>query len=179
MIETERLFMRQWREADRVPFAAINADAEVMQNLGGVLDQQQSDGIIERQIASQSNDGHCFWAMERKIDEALLGFCGLRRGGHAGTKVHDEIEIGWRLARSAWGRGYAREAAEACIAWGWSNTSAARIAAWTVPANTASSGLMTRLGMTPRPDLDFNHPAFDLGHTLCRHLVYIIERPND
>jgi RimJ/RimL family protein N-acetyltransferase len=179
VIETGRLILRQWCEADRAPFAAINTDTEVMQHLGGVLDQRQSDGIIDQQIASQSNDGHCFWAMEHKIDEALLGYCGLRRGGHAGTDVHDEIEIGWRLARGAWGRGYAREAAEACLAWGWSNTGASRIAAWTVTANTASWGLMIRLGFSHRRDLDFDHPRFEKGHALCRHLVYIIERPND
>jgi RimJ/RimL family protein N-acetyltransferase len=179
VIETERLMMRPWREADRMPFAEINADAEVMQHLGGVIDQTQSDEIIERQIASQSGDGLCFWAIERKADQALLGFCGLRRGGHAGIKVRDEIEIGWRLARSDWGHGYAREAAEACLAWGWSNTGASRIAAWTVPANNASWGLMIRLGFSRRPDLDFDHPLFEKGHPLCRHLVYIIERPND
>jgi RimJ/RimL family protein N-acetyltransferase len=179
VIETDRLLIREWREADRTPFAAINTNTEVMQHLGGVLDQTQSDQSVDRQIASQKDHGYCFWAIERKIDDALLGYCGLRRGGHAGTDVHDEIEIGWRLARSAWGHGNAREAAEACLAWGWSNTGASRIAAWTVSANSASWGLMIRLGFTHRPNLDFEHPSFEKGHPLCHHIVYIIERPND
>lgn len=107
----------------------------------------------------------------------MLGFCGLRRGGHAGTAVPDELEIGWRLRREAWGQGYAREAALASLDWGWANRDASRIAAWTVAANTASWGLMERIGMVRRPELDFDHPRFPAGHPLCRHIVYAIGRP--
>ena len=128
-------------------------------------------------MACQVREGQCFWAIERRDDGLLLGFCGLRRGGHAGTPVPDELEIGWRLARHAWGRGYAREAAEAAIGWGWAHRSDARITAWTVPANSASWGLMRRLGMRHRPALDFDDPSFPAGHPLSRHLVYTIDRP--
>lgn len=153
------------------------ADADVMQHLGGTMDRAQSDAVIARLSSCEAEQGLTFWAIERKSDASLLGFCGLRRGGHAGTRVPDELEIGWRLARHAWGQGYAREAAAATLAWGWANRPDARIAAWTVPANSASWGLMLRLGMIHRPELDFDHPAFAPGHPLCRHLVYTIERP--
>ncbi len=177
MIETARLILREWRDTDRLPFAAINADADVMQYLDGPMEKAQSDALVDRLISTQAEQGQCFWAIEQKSDAALLGFCGLRRGGHAGTPVTDELEIGWRLARNAWGHGFALEAAAVCLEWGWVNRDAPRIAAWTVPGNRASWGLMIRLGMHHRPDLDFDHPGFEKDHPLCRHLVYSIERP--
>ena len=88
-----------------------------------------------------------------------------------------ELEIGWRLRRDAWGQGFAREAAAASLSWGWANFADHRIAAWTVPANIGSWGLMLRLGMVHRPELDFNHPRFAPDHPLYRHLVYTIDRP--
>ncbi|MFD1788744.1 GNAT family N-acetyltransferase [Sphingomonas floccifaciens] len=177
MIETERLVLRPWRDADIEPFAAMGQDADVMRHLNGVIDRDAAIAVIDRHRVGQARDGHCFWAIERRADGAFLGFCGLRLGGHPGTGVTDELEIGWRLARHAWGQGYAREAAEASLAWGWANTDRARIAAWTVPANEASWGLMRRLGMSERPDLHFDHPDFAEGHPLRRHLVYTIDRP--
>ena len=177
MIATDRLILRPWRDADRAPFAAINRDPDVMLHLGGPVETAASDAMIDRQHRVQADQGHCFWAIERRDDGRLIGFCGLRRGGHPGTGVADELEIGWRLARDCWSRGYAREAASAAIAWGFANTDRPRITAWTVPANRASWGLMQRLGMVPRPDLDFDHPDFGEGHPLRRHVVYTIDRP--
>jgi len=171
------LLLRCWEARDSAPFAAMSADREVMAHLDGPVDRAASDAMIGRIVAVQEQQGHCFWALESKSDGAFIGFCGLRRGGHAGTPVPDELEIGWRLARAAWGKGYAREAAEASLAWGWKNTPHPRIAAWTVPANVRSWGLMERLGMARRPELDFEHPAFEPGHALRSHIVYTIDRP--
>lgn len=177
MIETPRLILRGWREEDRAPFAAMSADAEVMAHLGGVIDRAASDAVVDRLSAEHQRHGYTFWAIERREDGEFLGFCGLRRGGHEGTPVPDELEIGWRLRREVWGRGCAREGAEAALAWGWAHCLGQRIAAWTVPANTPSWGLMLRLGMAHRPELDFNHPRFATDHPLCRHHVYTIGRP--
>ena len=179
MIETERLILREWRDADLAPFADMTGDPEVMAHLGGVPDDPDAAAaeMIARQRAVADAQGHCFWAIERRAHGAFLGFCGLRIGGHPGTPVIDELEIGWRLRRDAWGQGYAKEGALASIAWGWEHSARARIAAWTVPANAASWGLMRRVGMTARPELDFDHPSFAAGHPLCRHLVYVIDRP--
>lgn len=177
MIETERLLLRQWRDDDLNPFAAMSADAEVMAHLNGVVDRAEAKAVLDRQRGFIERDGHGFWAIERKHDGAFLGFCGLRIGGHPGTPVAEELEIGWRLARFHWGQGYAREAAEASVNHGWANTTRSRIAAWTVPANTASWGLMVRLEMRARPEMDFDHPLFAPGHPLRRHIVYTIDRP--
>jgi len=119
--------------------------------------------------------GHCFWALEERETGKFLGFCGLKTAP-PGTPIADDIEIGWRLKRAAWGRGYAREAALASLDWGFTNLDCLRIAAITVPANTRSWGLMERLGMTRRTDLDFEHPSLAPGDPLRQHLTYVMER---
>lgn len=177
MIETGRLILRGWRDADLAPFAQICADPEVMRHLGGPQSSDEVAAAVGRQRAAEAARGHCFWAVERREDGALLGFCGLSRGVLPGTAVHDALEIGWRLRRDAWGRGFAREAAEAALSWGWAHPGIDRIAAWTVAENRASWGLMRRLGMTRRPELDFAHPAFPVEHPLSAHIVYTLDRP--
>ena len=177
MIATERLSLRPWRETDKVDFAALANTPAMTEHLGGVTTRAALDALLDAQMAQQAEHGHSMWAVERRDTGTLIGICGLRRGGHVGTPVPDEMEIGWRLAQGVWGQGYAREAAAASLALAWTHTAAPRVAAWTVPANQASWGLMLRLGMRPRPDLDFDHPRFPDGHPLRRHLTYVIDRP--
>jgi RimJ/RimL family protein N-acetyltransferase len=177
MIDTERLILRGWREEDGPEFVRVTNTPAVMRHLGGVEDPERLITAVERQQRMQRERGHCFWLVERRGDRALLGFCGLKAPGPADTPIADDVEIGWRLREDAWGQGYAREAAEASLAWGWANLQAPRIAAMTVPANTASWGLMLRLGMVRRPELDFVHPAFAPDHPLSQHVVYTIDRP--
>jgi len=177
MIDTERLTLRPWRDSDREPFFAMSQDPEVMAYLGPLAaTRADSDPAIERAMALQSTRGHCFWAIERKADGAFLGFCGLKICTDA-CPVEGDVEIGWRLRRDAWGQGYAREAAEASLAWGWSNLDVLRIMAMTAVSNRRSRGLMERLGMTHRPELDFDHPRLVVGDPLRRHVVYIADRP--
>ncbi len=175
MIETKRLTLRPWRDSDRAPFAAMGRDAEVMANLGALLSREESDAAVDRQIALQAERGHCFWAIEERASGEFLGFCGLKPGPE-GTPIARDIEAGWRLKRDAWGKGFAREAAAAALAWGFASLDVTRIAAITVQANTRSWGLMERLGMTRRRDLDFDHPALAEGHPLRPHITYIMER---
>lgn len=176
MIETERLIVRPWRDADREPFAAMGQDAEVMRFLGPLMSRAESDAAVDRMMALQAERGHCFWAVERRADGAFLGFCGLKRGP-ADTPIADDIEIGWRLGRAHWGQGYAREAAAACLDWSWATLNVMSIAAITVQGNSASWGLMERLGMTRRPDEDFDNPNLAPGDPLWRHITYRIARP--
>lgn len=176
MIETERLILREWRESDQEPFARMGRSPAVMEHLGDLLDDAQVEAAIVRQQNFQATHGCCFRAIERRDDGVFLGFCGLKPGSFG--PLVDEIEIGWRLREDAWGQGYAKEAAIASLAWGWANLAAPRIMAITTPANRASWGLMERLGMTSRPDLDFSHPQFEEGHPLCAHITYVAERPD-
>lgn len=176
MIETERLIVRPWRDSDRAPFAAMGQDPEVMRFLGPPQTRVESDAVIDRMIAMQAALGYCFWALERRTDAAFLGFCGLKPGP-VDTPLEGEVEIGWRLAHVHWGQGYAREAAQASLDWAWANLTINSVWSMTVPANTASWGLMERLGMSRLVDRDFDHPAVPDGSPLKRHIVYRIDRP--
>ena len=176
MIETERLVLRSWELRDREPFAALGRDPEVMATLGPVLSREESDALIERLAGVEAQHGHTFWAAERRADGALIGFCGLVRG-RPGTPIEGEPEIGWRLARAAWGRGYAREAAEACLSWAWANLPDGAVAAITAAVNGRSWGLMERLGMARDPAGNFDHPMVPDGSPLKAHVTYRIARP--
>ena len=177
MIETERLILREWRDEDRDAFLVLCNSRAVMAHLGGPATAEEVDSGIARIRACQAEHGHCFWAMECKADGAFVGFCGLKIARDPELPIDGEVEIGWRLRADLWGRGYAREAAAASLHWGWAHLSADRIIAITIPANRRSWGLMERLGMVRCPDLDFDHPDFEPGHSLCRHIGYVAGRP--
>lgn len=177
MIETERLILRNWREDDRTDFNAMGRDPAVMEHLGPLQSQEDTDAMIARLQGIAGKHGHSFWAIERRADQQFLGFCGLKIAPENIPGIENAIEIGWRLRRSDWGQGYASEAAQASLEWGWSNLAVDRIVAITTPANRRSQGLMHRLGMAYRPDLDFNHPKLAIGDPLRPHVTYEIFRP--
>jgi RimJ/RimL family protein N-acetyltransferase len=163
-LETERLILRDWREADWEPFFRHTNTAAVMRWLGGLLDEEAQAKIRERLPLVADEHGHCFWVVERKRDGGhlageLLGFCGLKRANMAGGPMGD-FEVGWRFREDAWGRGYAKEAAIASLEVGFGRFGAPHIIALTIAENAASWGLMERLGMRRRPDLDFRCPDF-------------------
>lgn len=176
MIETGRLILRGWRDADAEPFHAMCRDPAVMEYLGPPAERAEIDAAMARQAGFLEQHGHCFWALERRDDAAFLGFCGIKPGA-AGTPVEGRTEIGWRLAAPYWGQGYAREAAEASLDWGWRNLDIDSIWAITVRGNGRSWGLMERLGMARHPELDFLHPLPGLEDRLRPHITYSIGRP--
>ena len=170
---SDRLILRTWRAGDREPFRAMCNDARVMEFLGPFSTLDEVDAIIARLDDMMARLGYGFWAVERKEDGALLGFCGLK-SGPAGTPLEGGIEIGWRLAHDYWGQGYAREAAQASLDWGWANLDVPLISAMTVPGNIRSWRLMERLGMRRVPG-EFLHPDAPPG--LNPHITYRIHRP--
>lgn len=174
--ETERLILRNWLPEDRAEYLATCNTETVTRHLDGPATEDDIDAALARIAKSQADRGFSFWAIERKSDGALLGYCGLRICDDLERPVHGDVEIGWRLREDAWGQGYAREAARAAIDWGWANLDAPRIVSFTVQANRPSWRLMERLGMIRRPDLDFAHPGFPADHPLSRHITYVIER---
>ncbi len=151
-------------------------DAEVMTFLLPVPDDEALDAMIVRMDGWLKQHGFTFWTIERKSDGAVLGTCGLKPGA-PDTPIEGLVEIGWRLGREHWGQGYAREAAQACLDWAWRTLDAAEIVAITVAANTASWGLMERLGMTRDAAGDFDHPLVADDSPLKRHILYRIGRP--
>jgi RimJ/RimL family protein N-acetyltransferase len=174
MIDTPRLTLRAWQEADVDPFAAMCADPRVMATLGPLMSRDGATGIIDRMIALQARDGHCFWAMAARGTGDFIGWCGLIRGN--APTIAGKLEIGWRLAHEKWGQGYAREAAQATLDWGFANRLDDSIWAITTIGNTRSWGLMERLGMIRNPSLDFDHPNVADGSPLKRHVTYCITR---
>lgn len=176
MIETPRLTLRAWRDEDRDDLSAMNQDPRVMAYFGSLLTPEETDRMIGRMVALQAERGFCFWAIERREDKALLGICGLKIGPE-GTPIAGEMEIGWRFRVDAWGQGYARESAEASLAFAWANLDCPAVYAITVPSNERSWGLMERLGMRRLPELDFEHPIMPEGHPLRLHITYRIDRP--
>ncbi|GGI84929.1 N-acetyltransferase [Polymorphobacter multimanifer] len=177
MIETERLILRNWRESDRSEAHAMGRDPAVMEYLGPLQSWADTDAMIARLQGIAGKHGHSFWAMESRDDQQFLGFCGLKIAPEDIPGIENAIEIGWRLRRSKWGQGYAREAAQATLEWGWSNLAVDRIIAITTPGNHRSQALMLRLGMVYRPDLDFDHPKLAIGDPLRPHVTYEIFRP--
>lgn len=174
--ETERLILRDWRgDADWAEFFRVTNTPAVMEWLGGVLD---ADGIAKQRARVEqchARNGFCFSVVERKTDGALLGFCGLKRADAPGSTVTDMFEIGWRLREDAWGQGYAKEAAQAGLATAFERYGADEVVALTVAGNTASWGLMLRLGMRRRAELDY--PDLRYGPPWRDAIIYSIDRP--
>lgn len=177
MIETRLLILRPWREDDKDVFAAIINTPLMMEHFGGVAPRDQIDGLIDAQMANQADYGFSMWAVDERATGDLAGICGLRKMPYPGTRITGELEAGWRIAEKHWGTGMAREAAQAAFDWGWANTDFPRIVAYTVAANAKSWGLMVKLGMTRREDLDFRHPRFAADDPAGAMVVYAIDRP--
>ncbi len=173
MIETERLILRAFVEADREPWAAMNADPEVMRHFPATLSRAEADAVIERVNGKIAASGVGFWALERKADGQFLGFAGLNCIAHENLPIFGQWEVGWRLARHAWGQGYASEAGRAALAHGFGKMGLERILAYTAITNTPSEAVMQRLGMTRAEDMDFEHPLVPEGNPIRRHIVYV------
>lgn len=154
--ETLRLRLQGWDDESKAEFARVTNTPAVMQWLGGVADPATLAAAFERLDNYQRDHGHTFWAVARRADGALLGFCGLKRVNSPGSEpLHGQFEIGWRLREDAWGQGYAKEAAIAAMDLAFDCFSAPHVVALTVSGNLASLNLMKRLGMLRRDDLDF------------------------
>ena len=173
-LDTERLMLRDWREEDWTEFFRVTNTPAVMQWLGGVLDAAGEAAQRGRVEACKAAHGHCFWAVERKSDGALLGFCGLKRADAPGSTVTGAMEVGWRLREDAWGHGYAKEAARAAISAAFDQFGAGEVIALTVIGNEPSWGLMERLGMRRREELDYDDMRY--GPPWRRSIVYAIDR---
>jgi RimJ/RimL family protein N-acetyltransferase len=169
-LRTERLLMRRWRSGDREPFAAINADEQVMELMPGTLTRAESDGYIDSIEAHFDEHGYGLWALELRDGGELIGLTGLNTVAFA-AHFTPAVEIGWRLARSAWGSGYASEAARATLRFGFEQAGLPQIVSMTTELNVPSQTVMQRIGMSRDPADDFEHPLARPAH-LRRHVLY-------
>jgi len=168
-----RILLRSWCDADRAPFAALNADPEVMEHFPATLTAEQSDALIRRAQDGIAQRGWGSWAVE--IDGQFAGFTGLTRPAFS-AHFTPCVEIGWRLARPFWGHGYASEAARLALAFGFETLGLDEIVSFTATTNARSQAVMQRLGMQHDPADDFDHPSLPAGHPLQRHVLYRLPR---
>jgi RimJ/RimL family protein N-acetyltransferase len=174
-IETERLRLRRWRDADRAPFARLNADPTVMEFYPAPLSAEESDAMVDRLESHFLQHGFGPWAAELRETNEFIGYVGLAvpRFVAAFTPC---VEIGWRLAAEQWGKGLATEGACAVIRYAFEVLALPEVVSFTVPANVRSRRVMEKLGMTRDPREDFDHPLLAEGHPLRRHVLYRLTR---
>jgi len=177
VIETERLILRHWGEADLEPYADIMVEPDVGLWLGGPFTRAQAYERVARFRASLADTGLGRLAVERKSDGRLIGHCGLAPTA-ADQAMPQGLEMGWALAPDAWGAGYATEAARAVIDDGFARYDPAEILAFTGTTNLRSQGVMQRLGIVRMAERDFDHPLLAADHPLRRHVVYAALRPS-
>lgn len=176
-LETERLILRPWQEDDRAPFAALNADPRTVRYFPHAIDTAMSDASHARFMTRQAEIGTCFTVAARKSDGLFLGFVGMTVMRDAGPGLDGEWEIGWRLIPQAHGQGYATEGARAWLAHAFGPMGLAQVLAWTAAPNLPSQAVMARIGMTPAPELDRDHPRVAPGNPMRPHVVWRITRP--
>ena len=176
MPETERLLLRSWREEDLAPFAAMNADPVVMEHFPSTLTRRESDALVVRITAQLDDLGYGLWALEVRDSGEFVGFTGLALQTFP-AHFTPAVEVGWRLAQSAWGHGYATEAALAALEYGFTVAGLDEIVSMTAATNVRSQRVMQRIGMTHDPADDFDHPNVPDGHRVKPHVLYRVSRP--
>ena len=175
-LRTDRLRLRRWLPSDWVPFAALNADPQVMEHFPAVLSREESDRLAGSIDAHFDQHGFGVWAMEIPNVALFAGFVGL---SVPSFEAHFTpcVEIGWRLAAEHWGRGYATEGARAVLTFGFETLALAEIVSFTVPGNVRSRQVMERIGMVHDSADDFDHPAMPEDYARRRHVLYRMTRP--
>jgi RimJ/RimL family protein N-acetyltransferase len=175
-IATERLLLRRWRDADREPFARMNADPRVMEHFAARLTRAESDAMIDNIEARFADRGYSLWAAELRAGGEFIGFIGL---SVPAFQAHFTpcVEIGWRLDAAFWGRGLATEGARAVVRYAFDVLRLDEIVSFAVVGNVRSRRVMEKLGMTHDPRDNFDHPKLPPGHPLRRHVLYRLKHP--
>ena len=175
-LRTERLWLREWARGDERPFAAMNADPLVMEHFPSTLTAPQSLEMMRRLQRAIESDGYGFWAAEVLHGGELAGFIGLQQVTDAALPFAPAIEVGWRLDRRFWGRGFATEGGAAAIGFAFTELGVGEVLAYTAARNQRSRAVMRRLGMSREQAEDFLHPSIAQDDPLAPHVLYRIDR---
>ena len=167
--------LRPWRDADRAPFAALNADPEVMRHFPAALTRAESDAFVDRIEAHFATHGFGLWATTLRESGTFAGFVGLAVPRFEATFMPC-VEAGWRLARAHWGQGIAPEAARRALRFGFEEAGLSEIVSFTSVTNAPSRRVMEKIGMRHDPAEDFDHPSVAEGSQLRRHVLYRLSR---
>ncbi len=173
-VTTQRLRLRQWRESDREPYAALNADPAVMRFFAGTQSREASDRSIDMWRTELDERGWSNWAVETLESGAFVGFIGLSVPKRA-LPFMPCVEVGYRLAKEHWGNGFATEGAKAALGVAFTRLALDEVVSFTALLNLPSRAVMERIGMTNANE-DFDHPALPEGSELRRHCLYRISR---
>ena len=173
-LRTDRLLLRQWREDDREPFAALNGDPAVMEHFPAPMDRAASDALLDRLRGDLAGRGWGLWAVEVLDGGAFAGFVGLAPVGDD-LPPAPGVEVGWRLAHEHWGRGYAPEAAARAVRFAFEELALPEVVSFTTVRNARSRRVMSKIGLAHDPARDFDHPRTP-GWSGQRHVVYAVTR---
>ena len=171
--ETERLIIRHYKEEDFLAFTEMNADEDVMEHFPHTLDDEGSRNLFERLNTRINETGKCFWAVELKENNDFIGFVGLSEPDFEADFIPC-TEIGWRLRRKYWGKGYATEGANACLQVGWEEYQLEEILSFAVKSNLPSIHVMKKIGMTYVKN--FIHPALKQWPEIEECILYELRR---
>ena len=175
-LATPRLLLRPFEDRDRAPFAAMNADPEVMRYFPTLMTQQESDDAADRYNQQLDRDGFTMFAVEDRSDGTFLGVLGAQTMRFEVPNLSQPaVEIGWRLAAHAHNRGLATEGASALLTHLRNTTTVREVVAITTPNNLASQNVMRKLNMIARTELTFDHPLIAADHPRRQHVLYSLE----
>ena len=174
-ITTDRLLLRRWRDSDRLPFQAMNADPRVMEFMPSLLSPDESDALVDRAQAHFDRHGYGSFAAELIENHSFIGFIGLSIPNFDAPFM-PAVEVGWRLAFEYWGHGLATEGARAAVHYAFGELGLDTLVSFTVAGNLRSRRVMEKRGMTHDSCDDFDHPRLPEGHPLRRHVLYRLKR---
>jgi ribosomal-protein-alanine N-acetyltransferase len=172
-LRTERLVLRPWQDADRAPYAELNADPRVMEFFPAPLTREQSDAHVDHIQATFAAQGWGLWAAERTDTGEFIGFIGLSIPSFEAPFLPG-VEVGWRLAHDHWGQGFAPEGGRAALGFAFDVVGYDEVLSFTTVANAKSRRVMEKLGLRHHPDEDFDHPNVPEGDPIRPHVLYRI-----
>lgn len=155
IFESERLGFRNWTDSDLTEFAKINADSEVMEHFPKPLSEKETEEFIDRLKKHYAKNGYNYFATEILDSGELIGFVGLAFQDYK-SEFTPAVDLGWRLKKSAWGKGYANEGAKKCLEFAFDELNLDKIISTCPKKNSRSENVMKRLGMEKIGE--FNHP---------------------
>lgn len=173
-LESDRLKLRKWKNEDFDLFAKMNADPDVMEYFLNVLDRKESDDLANKIVELMEKRSWGLWAVEELKTEKFIGFVGLHKPTYD-LPFTPCTEIGWRLSRQYWGKGYATEASKIVLDYAFNKLHLDRVYSFTTVTNSRSRAVMERLGMK-NTNKNFEHPAVPEGHQFREHVLYKITR---